>query len=47
MRKLYDAGYDAGLRAAEDKHYGAADFANIDGTPSWARDGTHRLARAD
>jgi hypothetical protein len=34
MRKLYDAGYDAGLRAAEDKHYGAADFANIDGTPS-------------
>ena len=35
MRKLYDAGYDAGLRAAEDKHHGAADFANIDGTPSW------------
>jgi hypothetical protein len=45
MRKLYDAGYDAGLRAAEDKHYGAADC--IDGTPSWARDGTHGLARAD
>jgi hypothetical protein len=35
MRKLYDAGYDAGLRAAEDKHHGAADFANVDGTPSW------------
>ena len=30
MRKLYDAGYDAGLRAAEDKHHGAADFANVD-----------------
>jgi hypothetical protein len=40
MKKLYDAGYDAGLRAAEDKHYGAADFANIDGTPSW-----HEMAR--
>src|SRR5262249_60281372 len=35
MRKLYDAGYDAGLRAAEEKHHGAADFANVDGTPSW------------
>jgi len=35
MRKLYDAGYDAGLRAAEDKHHGAADFANVDGTLSW------------
>jgi len=35
MRKLYDAGYDAGLRAAEDKHHGAADFANVDATPSW------------
>jgi hypothetical protein len=35
MRKLCDAGYDAGLRAAEDKHHGWADFANIDGTPSW------------
>src|SRR5262245_16684429 len=35
MRKLYDAGYDAGLRAAEDKHHGAADFANVDGAPSW------------
>jgi hypothetical protein len=35
MKKLYDAGYDAGLRAAEDRHHGSADFANIDGTPSW------------
>jgi hypothetical protein len=35
MKKLYDAGYDAGLRAAEDKHHGLADFANTDGTPSW------------
>ena len=39
MRKLYDAGYDAGLRAAEDKHHGTMDFANVDGTPSW-----HRMA---
>ena len=35
MRKLYDAGYEAGLRAAKEKHHGAADFANVDGTPSW------------
>src|SRR5262249_8297868 len=35
MKKLYDAGYDAGLRAAEEKHHGSADFANVDGTPSW------------
>jgi hypothetical protein len=35
MKKLYDAGYDAGVRAAENKHHGAGDFANVDGTPSW------------
>jgi hypothetical protein len=31
IRKLYDAR----LRAAEEKHHGAADFANVEGTPSW------------
>jgi hypothetical protein len=40
MKKLYNAGFDAGLRAAEDKHHGSDDFANIDGTPNW-----HRVAR--
>ena len=35
MRKLYDAGYAAGVQAAEDKHHGAADFLNADGKPTW------------
>ena len=35
MRKLYDAGYDAGLHAAEAKFHGDEDFHNTDGTPSW------------
>jgi hypothetical protein len=38
MRKLYDAGYQAGMRAVENKHVG--DFHNVDGTPSW-----HEIAR--
>jgi hypothetical protein len=33
MKRLYAAGYDAGARAAENRHQG--DFHNIDGTPSW------------
>jgi hypothetical protein len=33
MRKLYDAGYDAGVRAAEDKYPG--DLHNVDGLPGW------------
>ena len=40
MRKLYDAGYEAGMRAVEDKHYGTSDFHNVDGMPSW-----HEIAR--
>jgi hypothetical protein len=40
MRKLYDAGYDAGVRAAEAKRYGPDDFRNVDGTPAW-----HEIAR--
>jgi hypothetical protein len=37
MKKLYNAGFDAGLRAAEDRHHSSDDFANIDGTPNWHR----------
>jgi hypothetical protein len=40
MRKLYDAGYDAGVRAAEAKQHGPDDFHNVDGTPAW-----HEIAR--
>jgi hypothetical protein len=35
MRKLYDAGFEAGVRAVEDKQHGDEDFHNTDGTPSW------------
>ena len=35
MKKLYDAGYNAGRRDAENKHFGPADFHNVDGTPNW------------
>ena len=35
MRKLYDAGYGAGVRAAEAKQHGPSDFYNVDGTPAW------------
>ena len=40
MRKLYDAGYDAGVCAAEAKQHGPDDFCNVDGTPAW-----HEIAR--
>lgn len=33
MKKIYDAGYDAGVRAVENKQHG--DFHNVDGLPSW------------
>jgi hypothetical protein len=36
MKRLYDAGYDAGTRAAENnQHHGHVDFYNTDGTTSW------------
>ena len=35
MRVLYDAGFKAGMRAAEDKLHGDEDFHNIDGSPPW------------
>jgi hypothetical protein len=34
-RKLYDAGYEAGVQAVESKYHGSGDFHNADGTPSW------------
>jgi hypothetical protein len=40
MRKLYDAGYEAGMRAVENKQHGSGDFHNVGGTPSW-----HEIAR--
>jgi hypothetical protein len=33
MRKLYDAGFQAGMRAVESG--GTGDFHNVDGTPAW------------
>ena len=35
MRKLYDAGYEAGVRAVENKQHGSGDFHNVDGLPNW------------
>jgi hypothetical protein len=39
MKRLYNAGYEDGRRAAENAQYGPGDFHNIDGTPCW-----HELA---
>jgi hypothetical protein len=38
MKKLYSAGYEAGMRAVENRSTG--DFHNVDGTPNW-----HEIAR--
>jgi hypothetical protein len=35
MRKLYDAGFEAGVRAVEDKQHGDGDFRDIEGMPPW------------
>jgi hypothetical protein len=35
MHKLFDAGYQAGVRAVENKQHGSGDFHNVDGTPAW------------
>jgi hypothetical protein len=32
MKKLYDAGYAAGVHAVENKQHGSVDFHNVDGT---------------
>jgi hypothetical protein len=35
MRKLFDAGYQAGVRAVESRQHGNGDFHNVDGLPAW------------
>src|SRR5262249_61170553 len=35
MKKLYDAGFAAGVQAGEDSHYGSADFVDANGMPAW------------
>jgi hypothetical protein len=35
MQKLFDAGYTAGVQAAENRHRGIDDFSNTDGRPAW------------
>jgi hypothetical protein len=40
MQKLYDAGYDNGVRAVENRQHGGIDFRNVDGSPKW-----HEIAR--
>jgi hypothetical protein len=40
MKKLFDAGYAAGVRAAENKHVGTSNFLSVDGIPAW-----HEIAR--
>jgi hypothetical protein len=35
MKKLYDAGFSAGVREAENRRYGSTEFHNVDGTPHW------------
>src|SRR5215469_357453 len=35
MRKLYDAGYQAGVRVVENRQHGSGDFHNVDGLPNW------------
>jgi hypothetical protein len=36
MKKLYDAGYDAGIKAEANKQFNGADFCGVDGLPDWA-----------
>jgi hypothetical protein len=40
MKKLYNAGYEAGMKAVESRQYGSGDFHNVDGLPDW-----HEIAR--
>jgi hypothetical protein len=35
MRKLYNAGYQAGVLAVESKQHGNGDFRSVDGLPDW------------
>jgi hypothetical protein len=40
MKKVFDAGYVAGVSATEDKHAGTSNFLSVDGLPAW-----HEIAR--
>jgi hypothetical protein len=35
MKKLYNAGYDAGARAVENRQFNGVDFCGVDGLPNW------------
>jgi hypothetical protein len=35
MKKIYSAGYAAGVQAAEARQHGVNDFHNADGKPDW------------
>jgi hypothetical protein len=35
MKKLFDAGYAAGVQAAENRQHGSDDFRGTDGKPTW------------
>jgi hypothetical protein len=35
MKKLFDAGFESGMRAVEEKQFGNEDFHNTDGMPAW------------
>ena len=35
VRRIYDAGFQDGLRKAEDAQHGDRTFRNVDGTPDW------------
>jgi hypothetical protein len=35
MKRIYSAGYEAGVRAVENKFHGDEDFRDTTGTPSW------------
>jgi len=34
-KRIYDAGFNDGLRKAENAQHGPGNFRNVDGTPSW------------
>jgi hypothetical protein len=35
MKKIYNAGVEAGMRAVENRQHSGGDFHNVDGTPAW------------
>jgi hypothetical protein len=35
MQKIFNAGFQAGAHAGENKQHGTGDFHNVDGTPAW------------